>query len=648
MTQDIRNPHKLPDKLYPAEQEFVECMAKCAPLQMGGGKCPDAVITDKQGIPVNVIRAEVICFFVCGGDDDHPISRPMIQISGAWIAGDDSCSQLNLMHRHVPYALKLVQCRITVEMWLQHMKCQEINLSGSLLEHGVNAPGLQVDGRVILRNVVSLKTVELSHASIGNLDCNGGQFAERVWLQHMKCQNIDLSESLLEHGVNAPALQVEGQVALRNVVSRQTVELSHARIGINLDCDGGQFAKTESEGMAQRASDYALLAEGIKVSGGVFLRDEFCAKGEVSMIGAHIGGSVECKNSKFFGAGNKGGMALQLQNATINHMLFLKNIEGNGMVDLNNAKAKSLYIKTNWEQFEFVLDGFKYDHISNYWGAEDPHRLGKHPEALTFSPLDLLGRRPESLLFSPQPYEQMAKVLYGMGYSDDARKILLEKERLRADDERTPWLLGAVRLLWDAFAGCGYILSRALKWMAFFIALGTAFFYMAARCDKIVPHQPAIMASSDYGVALGEGLSPMEAARQAFPDGHPEFDALIYSLDVFIPFFALHQEPFWAPHPGIGDGLWVPSIMLIVLVVSLLSGIIFWMRRKEAQAWIVLATLVPSLAVLILASWPWVLDWRWLTAWYWFEILAGWALTSIALLSITALLRPRKLAESDG
>ena len=207
--------------------------------------------------------------------------------------------------------------------------------------------------------------------------------------------------------------------------------------------------------------------------------------------------------------------------------------------------------------------------------------------------------------FSPLPYEQAAKVLFGMGHANDAREILLEKERLQTKDERTPWHHKIGRRLWDVFAGYGYRLRRTACWMAGFVLVGAFLFNFADGNGRMVPHQPVVLANAEYREATNPPCAefkcppekrPTELVKRLFPD-YPEFNALVYSADVFIPFFALHQEPYWYPKP------------------------------REMDGWF----------------------FRWfMPFWYWLEIGAGWVLTSLFLLSITGLLRPRQSSGEKG
>ena len=212
-------------------------------------------------------------------------------------------------------------------------------------------------------------------------------------------------------------------------------------------------------------------------------------------------------------------------------------------------------------------------------------------------------------------------------------------------------------------AGYGHRLRYTMAWILGIVVFGATFFGVAASHNQIIPHQPAILASAEYQKARKENF-PAEAARVAFPVEYPEFTPLAFSLDVFIPFFALHQEPFWAPASNMEDDWWKSSILLVFLLVELVVfawlawWIQNWIRREQGGvsgptgAGFGMAILVSLLGFNFAAGIAfvfldfeiglWLKDWRWLTVWYWLEIIAGWILTSLFLLSVTGLLRPRQ------
>ena len=119
--------------------------------------------------------------------------------------------------------------------------------------------------------------------------------------------------------------------------------------------------------------------------------------------------------------------------------------------------------------------------------------------------LDWLNR---SVDYAPQPYEQLARYYRRLGHDDQARCVLLAKQRQRR--RQRPWSARSSGWLQDALAGYGYAPGRALLLLAGEFVTGWLVF--SARHP-----------------------GPMDSAH------HPAFDAALYTLDVLIPVSALGQ-----------------------------------------------------------------------------------------------------------
>ena len=592
MTHSILNPLELPADLLPAEEEFVRCMREGTRCVVGNRFLPERPIEcGDSGNKANVIRPEVIGFFAYGGTGEggaHPVRGSMITLQGAWI--------------------------------------------GKKSGGGGKWQGLEE------------VTLNLRHMNIPyGLFFSWCHFAVKVDMMHMKCAALYMDGSKLAHGMCADGMEVEGGVHLRNGFSAgNEVRLIGATIKGPLDCSQGTFNRP-------------LVANGLTTQDNVYLCDNFVAAGGVWLSGANIGRHLKCDGGEFH---NPEGCALNVSSTVINGTLMWRKMLGGGRLRLEHAKVGVLADDADsWKPFKVVLDGFTYN---SFAGPVD-----------TQSRLDWLSNRPQGMHFSPLPYEQAAKVLFGMGQAREAREILLEKERLQTKDERTPRHHKIGRRLWDVFAGYGYRLRKTATWMAGFVLAGAVFFGIAAHHGKIVPHQPPILSSAEYQAERAKGLSPMESVQAAFPKEYPEFSPLAYSLDVFIPFFALHQEPFWSPASGGDSDLWKASLLLALLVAAALalgglaSLLANWIRREwgddfagAGAAGVGMAAVLLLLGVGFAAGFAhawldfdlvaWLADWRWLTVWHWLEIGAGWVLTSLFLLSITGLLRPRQSSGEKG
>ena len=674
MTQPILNPVDFQslEPLLPAEVKFARCLTEGNTCKVEGiVGTPKMMIT--VGNAANVIRGEVIRFFACGGDRDNPVSGRAIHLQGGWISG-----RVNLSHANIPVALGFHHCHFDDDVYMRHAECIALYMNGCCLAKGLAGYGMKVKGGVFLRrfprndvpcDFLAKGEVQLTGAHIGgDLDCRGGKF-ERP-------DGVALS---------AERVVVKGDVRLsRGFSAEGGAHFMGADIGGQLDCAGGRFV---NEG----DSKYALNAERVKTGGHVYLNyhepsggeKSFVALGRVRFANADIGGNFNCKGGRFRHSGKRSALAaggLKSRAVFLNegfsaegevalHVAHIGNFVCTGCVpndkspitiNLSSTEAAAVDDdEESWKPFNFLLDDFIYGTFYGRSPTDSQRRL------------KWLAKRPQGVGFSSRPYEQAAKVLRVIGKDIDAWDIEREKRRLEREerDSQNAPKVPLWRRLWgrgiDALTDFVYRPWKTLGAAMLVVVAGAGVFGSAAHYGKIVPHQPPILSSAEYQAERDKGLPPMESVQAAFPE-YPEFSPLAYSLDVFIPFFALHQEPFWNPAHGGDNDLWKASLLLALLVAAALAlgglASLFanWIRREwgggfaGAGAAVVLLLLLVGFAAGVAHVWLdfdlgiWLADWRWLTVWHWLEIGAGWVLTSLFLLSITGLLRPRQSSGEKG
>ena len=507
-----------------------------------------------------------------------------VKLPQAQIGGDLDCGG-GKFHNPKEYALSAFGATVGGNMFL----CADFSAEGGVSISGasiggelncvagrfhkpkdcaLNASRMTTSGDVFFcKGFVAEGRVDISGANIGgNLDCAGGRF-----------------DNLGNYALNAERVVTRGHVFLNKYELRDgdrpffacgRVRFANADIGRNFNCKGGQFFHW--------GDGSAIAAAGLRTRGAVFLSEGFAVQGDVDLNIAQIGGTFVCKKSS----------------------------PATSIIDLSSTKAVAVDDDSDsWGPFKFLLDNFTY---STFYGVypKDKHRLKwlkKRPEARR-----LKDGGEEKIPFSPLPYEQAAKVLFNMGHDNDARKILLEKERKITKYGKWKWWQNSLRWCWDKLAGYGYKPVRTFRFGMIVIIFGGCVFWYAEENKRIVPHQPVVLAKDKYRVARKADTHPAESAQLVVSD-YPGFNPFLFSVDIFVPFFNLHQEPYWAPDSGNGNffswvGHWVGQ----------------WIRGD-----------VHSQDVRF--------DWWWfLTLWYWLEIIAGWILTSLFLLSVTGLLRPRQ------
>jgi hypothetical protein len=120
--------------------------------------------------------------------------------------------------------------------------------------------------------------------------------------------------------LNADSLQVDQAMFLQGVFAGGgldgAVRLLGARVGGQLDCSGAELGND---------SGSALYADSMEVGQALFLRDGFTATGSgdtgaVRLLGAHVGGNLECDQAKLR---NDSGPALNADNLQVDQDMYL-------------------------------------------------------------------------------------------------------------------------------------------------------------------------------------------------------------------------------------------------------------------------------------------------------------------------------------
>jgi hypothetical protein len=339
--------------------------------------------------------------------------------------------------------------------------------------------------------------VDLSGAHIGGLlACTDGQFSN--------------SDGI---ALNADRLTVDQEMDCNEGFSATgEVRLRGAHIGGQLICTGGHFSNP---------GGIALSADGLTVDGAMFCGEGFEADGEVRLRGAHIGGQLGCRRGHF---SNPKGLALDLSRATVSSPLFMESAVLQGILDLTAARTSSYHdSQTSWPE-KLRLNGFVYDAIE---GASAKVRL------------EWLLRNESG--YSPQIYDQLAAVYRRTGHDEDARRILIAKQRRRFAQGNVMSKLGGFLL--DVTVGYGYRTWLAAVWLVGLLALGTYLF----------------------GYVYASDLAPVSKTTTSSP-----FQPFLYTLDLLLPVASLHQRDGWVAH---GAAQWW-SVFFIIMGWILATAVV--------------------------------------------------------------------------
>jgi hypothetical protein len=405
------------------------------------------------------------------------------------------------------------------------------------------------------RELVTNKGIQVKGARIeGILDIE--QIDISFWLEFVGCalpQGMNLRQASVRGlditgcqtgPISADGIKVIGDLSLNDGFGAEgEVRLIGAEIGGDLDCEKGQFSNPTGD---------ALIANRIKVAGAVFLRSGFKAKGEIRLLSSDFGGPHQCH-----GVNSEAGISL----------------------DLRGARIGTLYDDAeSWpDSGKLCLDGFVYARLDDRAPRDAKSRI------------EWLRRQPPGQ-FLPQPYEQLAAVFKNEGRESDAKKILIAKEE---DPARLSQLnpLGGLWHYVSKLTICyGYRPWYALLWALALVIIGCIVFASGMKHGLVAP-----TSESAYIAQSGSG-------ERQLADTYPRFNSLFYSLDVFLPIIDLHQEKYWLPHAERGA----------------VVGWLQWVERLGLSA--------PTYGSL-------------LRCYMWFQILAGWMLTSLFIAGLTRVVR---------
>jgi hypothetical protein len=486
---------------------------------------------------------------------------------------------------------------------------RHLQLSGSTIDGGVRLSGARITGGLLLDGVRLREDLVAERMEIGgDLILEDGVFSGLVKLyQSSVGGGLSLDRAEITGAVGADSIVVSGGLYGREARITGEVSLRHARIdgaatftssqlsnpdGVCLRADrvnieGGLWMAEQfrSEGAIRlvsarigrgvvlhsatlmNAGNTALLAEGARIDGGFDARD-LTAAGTIDLRESTISGPVQFRAAKLSAPGgraidaarativssfgcNEGFVAdgqLRFSRATVGDILSFHHAS---LSELRCWRLTTPELDLKWDNPPQALD-LRFCHAgvllddAHVWPASvrlDGFQYEAVETLAAPARLSLLDKDADG--YRPQPYEQLAAVCRRLGHDDDARTVLLTKQRRRTAAQ--PLAARLWGLAQDAVVGYGYRPLRALGWLLFLLTVGTvAFTY----------HPP---------VALGAGP--------------PAFQPAVYTADVLLPLIDLHQE---SAYQSVDGYRWLMYGLMAagwILVTTVAAGVARSVRR---------------------------------------------------------------------
>ena len=496
--------------------------------RVGAGGLPETGDTEL------VVRAELIRTLLLGGPEVPRLHETGLRLGGACISG-----RLDLEGCRIGCDIGLVDCRLEFAPVLRSAVIDSLILDGSTLP-GLAADLIEARGDIYLRAARVDGVVRLRGARLGG---------------ELVLDGVEVNEP---EGValNAERLEARGGLLLRSAVIRGGIHAPNLRLGDAFNAIGARV---------ERPGGMALDATGMRCSGDVSLR-RIEVEGECEFNGARLGADMDLREARISAPGQTA--AVSFRRAAVDGALLIRDgAKIDGVLNLSGAVIGALVDEPDsWpEPGDLLLNECRYDGFLN--SPIDAE-----------SRLDWLARQDPARWdedFWPQPYEHLASVLIGTGHADDARRVLIAKERLQRAAQRSRmrwrvvrWIAALRDFVLGVTVGYGRQPFLAFIWLAAFWAVGAVAFELVWYNEAMRP-VPAMMLRAPEWVLCGApvgselflpslgqlrgGLAAAEQSQLACflsqPEAasYPRFHAWAFSLDALIPVFETGQTDFWMP-----------------------------------------------------------------------------------------------------
>ncbi|WP_283139065.1 hypothetical protein [Rhizohabitans arisaemae] len=440
--------------------------------------------------------------------------------------------ELNLAQATVKYPCWLVNCWFEHPIVLDWSATRTVNLRESTFP-GLEANDARIEGHLGLHGCRA-QNIDLARARItgqlglssahltnpggsalnadgltveGDMYCQEGFRAEgEIGLLGARITGqLDLSSAHLTNpggsALNADGLTVEGDMYCREgFKAAGEIRLPGARITSQLDLSSAHLTNPGGS---------ALNADGLTVEGDMYCQEGFRAEGEIGLLGARITGQLGFSSAHLT---NPGGSALRCGEAEAGSLWLTEGFATKGSVDLNSMRVGTLFDSPASWPTELYLNELVYDDLE--------------PDLPAKKRLRWLRRGGDEYL--AQPYEQLAAYYRRQGHDEEARRVLLAKQRHHRRSRPLYARFWGYAL--DGLVGYGYRPGRGALWMLALWLLGSVYFAM----NRPMP------------IKAGE---------------HPHYQPVLYAADVLLPIINLGQESAFK-HQGLAQ--WVAATMIVL------------------------------------------------------------------------------------
>ncbi|MEU3981821.1 oxidoreductase [Streptomyces sp. NPDC026672] len=513
----------LPNDLTAAEAGMWQAFRNGTVYDLSSG---DPVVDDPHGGhpwgPGRTVRARIVCWLLLDGPPPLAGRVASLKLSGVQITGT-----VDLAGGTVTPYVELKGCRFEREVLLPEARfttARLVNCSVPRLE----AARVSTEGDLHLPRCRFHNGVRLTDAHIGtDLMLN-----QAVVYRDRTGRSIAGDGMTVGQDLQAELLESHGELSLRG-----------AKVGVSLSLRGARLANPYTR-LALNAPQLTVgrtlyltpagvgspLLSGTTPARGTRIQ-RFECEGGVRLDDGRFGDSVDLERARFVFTDEQ---ELSLRRVQTPELRFVGERPALGKVVLSGARIVTLVDRAgSWPgPGSLQMGGFVYENLV----PQGPFPLERRLEWVAAATAE----------YHPEPYERLAAVLRAAGEDEDAREVLLAKQRRRRET------LPLAGKLWgyvqDWTVAYGYRPGRAAVWMAVLWAVATLAFAHAGR-------------------------------PQAGPGAHPVWNPALFALDLLLPVIDLGQAGQWQLR---GPWQWLAAVLILVgwiLATTVAAGATRLLRR---------------------------------------------------------------------
>ncbi|MEU2993427.1 oxidoreductase [Streptomyces griseoincarnatus] len=488
--------------------------------------CGDALADDPHGGhpwgPGRTVRARVVCCLLLDGPPALAGRVSSLKLVGVRISGP-----LDLAGGTVEPYVEMRGCRFERDVLLPEARFTTMRLVDCSVPR-LEAARLSTEGDLHLPRCRFLGGIRLTDARIGtDLLLN-----QAVVHRDRSGRSIAGDGMSVGQDLQAEMLESYGELSLRGATIGVSLSLRGARLvnpRARLALNAPQLTVERSlyltpAGVGAHARSGMTPAQGTRIQ-------RFECEGGIRLDDGRFGDAVDFEGAEFTLADEQ---ELSLRRVQTPELRFLGRRPARGRVVLSGARVVNLVDRADsWPgPGRLHMGGFTYENLVP---------RGPFPLSLRLRWVDAA-----SAEYTPEPYERLATVLRESGADEDAREVLLAKQRRRRES------LPLAAKLWgyaqDWTVAYGYRPGRAAVWMAVLWAAGSVAF---ARAEH----------------------PPLKAGE------HPDWNPALFALDLLLPVIDLGQAGFWQLRDG---WQWLSTAFILlgwILATTVAAGATRTLRR---------------------------------------------------------------------